>query len=158
MIVVKKGYYYINEVMNYCYEYKKYSYFINILKHLKEREEKYVSSNFFYNELYSIKHHLTDLTNYFHIKYFNLNPNQEKKLLEYFDYKKPRFCKTQTAIHIYNEEVVNFLKNEYIINFLGFYKNIEKLREKGIMILNYNKIIILENKKSNKKLFLGAYK
>ena len=161
MIVVKKGYYFIDEVLNYCQKYKKYQYLTQILYSLKAYGEKYVSSDFFYNEMKEIKNELTDLTNYFNIKYFRFyNTNQEKKLLEYFDYKIPKYVQKAKAIHLYNEKVVELLKEGYVLNILGYYLSINNLKQSGIMLLDYDRIISLESKnpKNRKKLFIGAWK
>ena len=161
MIIVKKGYYYLSEVYRHCFKRKSYSHFITILDSLRNADEKYVSSIFFFDKLDNIKKDLTDLKGYVNIKYFCFgNKMQEKKAMEYFDYKIPKNCKNLKDIHLYNEKINYCIKRGYTVNFLGMYNTTDKLKEKRISLLDYNKIIVLENKNKNnkKKMFFGVWK
>jgi len=161
MIIVNKNYYYIDEVYNYCLKNKDYKYFLSTLEHLKNKNEIYISAAFFYDALKNIKQNLTDLTGYFNIKYFHFdNIQQMKKTIEYFDYKIPKYCQGTKAIHLYNKEIIECIKQGYTVNFLGYFTSVNGLRKRGIIPIQFNKIIILKNKNknNNKKMYLGAWK
>jgi len=166
MIIVKKDYYYIYEIINYIKknQKKEYKTLVPVLINLRNNNEEYLSAaTFFHDSLKDIKKHLTDLSGYFGIEYLKFyNKAHKINALEYFTCKKPKYCRNFSATHLYNEKVNPLLEDGYIINVLGYAHKIDKLqtKDKELMILNYDRIIVLENKfdKKERKLFLGAWK
>lgn len=161
MIVVKKGYYYLDEVRYYCIKNRKYLHFLTILDSLKQQDAKYVSSFFFQDSLAPMKNELTDINGLFSLTYFHFNSNVYiQKALEYFDYKRLKYYPKLKAVHIYNKEITDYIKKGYIINFLSYEKDINRLRRKNISILDYKTIIVLKNKinKNAKNMYLGVWK
>jgi len=167
MIIVKKDYYYIYELINYIKKHhnlREYKRLLPVLINLRNNNEEYLSATtFFHDSLKDIKKDLTDLSGYFGVDYLKFsNKPQKSRVVEYFTCKKPKYCRSFSATHLYNEKVNPLLEDGYIINVLGYAHKINKLqtKDKELMILSYNKIIVLENKfnKKERKLFLGAWK